>query len=306
MVTAVRPTRTPHRVLSVLTSTHSGYPESTSVVATKAYLEPTTFNSWLRSFGSMKEKMPPSPISCRSLTKTFKNSTVVDNLSFEIPAGTITGFVGANGAGKTTTMRMLLGLVSPTSGHAHLNGVPFRELKNPRQLVGAVLDGPGAQPRYTARTHLGILATAASVPKKRVEEVLELVELDIAGNKRVGTFSLGMRQRLSLAAALLTKPPILLLDEPVNGLDPRGIRWMRDLLKQLAADGCALLISSHLLSELAEIAEQVIIIDHGTMIANSSIHELANGRSLEEIYFDLAGSLGDRPDHNSSNAEETS
>jgi ABC-2 type transport system ATP-binding protein len=238
---------------------------------------------------------PRAPVACRSLSKTFGGPPAVDDLSFEVAAGTITGFVGANGAGKTTTMRMLLGLVSPTSGQALIAGQPYRELIDPRHQVGAVLDRPGAHPRHTARTHLRILAAAAAVDRSQVEEVLGLVDLAHAGDTRVGTFSLGMRQRLALAAALLADPPILLLDEPVNGLDPRGILWMRDLLRGLAGEGRAILVSSHLLSELAEIAHRVVIIDHGRLIADAAIDELADGRSLEEVYFELAGSLGSPP-----------
>ena len=232
-------------------------------------------------------------MACRSLRKTFGGQAVVDDLSFEVTAGSITGFVGANGAGKTTTMRMLLGLVSPTSGQALIAGQPYRELIQPRHQVGAVLDGLGAHPRHTAHTHLRILATAAGIDQSRVEEVLELVDLANVGAMRVGTFSLGMRQRLALAGALLADPPILLLDEPVNGLDPRGILWMRDLLRGLADEGRAILVSSHLLSELAEIAHRVVIIDRGRLIAHAAIDELAGSRSLEEVYFELAGSLGD-------------
>jgi ABC-2 type transport system ATP-binding protein len=251
---------------------------------------------------------PEAPVACRSLTKTFGGPAVVDDLSFEVAAGTITGFVGANGAGKTTTMRMLLGLVSPSSGQALINGQPYRELVNPRHQVGAVLDGPGAHPRHTARTYLHILATAAGIPRHRIGEVLDAVDLAHHGGKRIGAFSQGMRQRLALAGALLADPPILLLDEPINGLDPRGILWMRDLLRGLAGEGRAILVSSHLLSELAEIAHRVVIIDHGRLIADAAVGELADGRSLEDVYLELAGSLGTSPPNGarSVNAEVTS
>lgn len=241
---------------------------------------------------------PVAPIVCRSLTKRFGDQTVVDDLSFEVSAGTITGFVGANGAGKTTTMRMLLGLVSATSGEALVAGQPYRELVKPRHQVGAVLDGPGAHPRHTARTHLRILATGAGVSMRRVSEVLHQVDLTDYDNRKVGTFSLGMRQRLALAGALLADPPILLLDEPSTGLDPRGMVWMRDLLRQLAEERRAILVSSHLLTELAEVAHRVVIIDHGRLIGDAAIDELANGRSLEDVYFDLASSLGRSADRN--------
>ncbi|NNH69932.1 ATP-binding cassette domain-containing protein [Nocardia uniformis] len=233
-------------------------------------------------------------IQCRGLTKTYGADNAVDNLSFSVPAGTITGFIGANGAGKTTTMRMLLGLAAPTSGTALIHGQPYRDLVDPRCRVGAVLDGPGAHPRHTARTHLRILATAAGVPRSRVEEVLDMVELSRDAGKRVGRFSLGMRQRLALAGALLGDPQVLMLDEPVNGLDPRGILWMRELLRELAGAGRAILVSSHLLTELGEVADRLVIIDHGRLVADATTAELsAGGRSLEDVYFELAGSLGD-------------
>jgi len=233
------------------------------------------------------------PVACRSLTKVFDGDRVVDDVSFELEAGTVTGFVGANGAGKTTTLRMLLGLVAPTSGDALVDGRPYRELAAPRRSVGAVLGGPGAHPAHAARTHLRILATAAGLPLERVVEVIDLVELDAHAGRRVGTFSLGMRQRLALAAALLGEPRILLLDEPVNGLDPPGIRWLRWLLRSLADDGRTVLVSSHLLGELAEIADRVVIIDRGRLIADAPLAELMQGQtgSFEDVYFRLAGTL---------------
>jgi ABC-2 type transport system ATP-binding protein len=244
---------------------------------------------------SSQTTVPRPAVECRSLTKLFDGILAVDDVSFTVPAGTVTGFVGANGAGKTTTMRTILGLVTPTSGEALVAGVPYRQLQAPRQTVGAVLDGPGAHPAYTAQGHLRILARAAGLPPQRVGEVLELVELDGHARQRVGTFSLGMRQRLALAAALLGDPAILLLDEPVNGLDPPGIRWLRRLLGSLADEGRAVLVSSHLLGELAEVADRMVIIDRGRLIADAAIHELVNQRtgSLEDVYFRLAGTLAD-------------
>jgi ABC-2 type transport system ATP-binding protein len=218
-------------------------------------------------------------ISCRSLTKRFDGKPVVDDLTFDVEPGTITGFVGANGAGKTTTMRMILGLVAPSSGDALVAGHPYAELHHPRRQVGAVLDGPGAHPAHTARGHLAITATAAGLPLSRVAEVLDFVELTDHAARRVGAFSLGMRQRLALAGALLGDPPILVLDEPVNGLDPPGIIWMRDVLRRLAGDGRAVLVSSHLLSELAEVASHMVIIDRGRLVADSPLAELLAGRS---------------------------
>lgn len=219
------------------------------------------------------------PIACRSLTKRFGGSPVVDDLTFEVEAGTITGFVGANGAGKTTTLRMILGLVAPSAGEALVNGRPYGELERPRKAVGAVLDGAGAHPSHTAQAHLAIIATAAGLPRARVDEVLDLVELSGHGTRRIGSLSLGMRQRLALAAALLGDPPVLVLDEPMNGLDPPGMIWMRDLLRRLVAEGRAILISSHLLAQLAEVADRVVIIDRGRLVADASLTDLLAARS---------------------------
>jgi ABC-2 type transport system ATP-binding protein len=218
-----------------------------------------------------------APIACRSLTKVFDGPAAVDDLSFEVAPGTITGFVGANGAGKTTTMRMLLGLVTPTAGEALVKGRPYRDLHEPRRQVGAVVDGPGAHPGHTARTHLGIIATAGRLPLRRVGEVLAAVELGEHAGRRVGGFSTGMRQRLALAGALLGDPDVLILDEPANGLDPPGIIWMRGLLRRLAAEGRAILVSSHLLAELAEVADRVVIIDRGRLVADATLDELLSG-----------------------------
>jgi ABC-2 type transport system ATP-binding protein len=248
-----------------------------------------------RTTGGRSPDGDAAPVTVRGLTKEFGDEKAVDSLTFEVPRGTITGFVCAKGAGKTSTLRMLLGLVEGSAGEALIHGRPYRALTDPRHQVGAVVDGPGAHPRHTARTHLQILATAAGVPRDRVSDVLHMVGLADDDGKRAGRFSLGMRQRLALAGALLADPPILLLDEPVNGLDPRGILWMRDLLRQLAEEGRAILISSHLLSELAEIADRVVIIDRGQLRADATLEELADGRSLEEVYFELAGSLGAGP-----------
>ena len=221
----------------------------------------------------------PPAIACRSLTKRFDGPAVVDDLSFEVAAGSITGFVGANGAGKTTTMRMILGLVAPTAGLALVNGRAYGDLEHPRREVGAVLDSPGAHPSHTARAFLAMTATAAGLPATRVGEVLELVDLTEHARRRVGGFSTGMRQRLALATAMLGDPSILLLDEPVNGLDPPGIIWMRDFLRRLADDGRAVLVSSHLLAELAEVATRVVIIDRGRLVADATLEELLTGRS---------------------------
>lgn len=227
----------------------------------------------------MVVNMCSQKIEVRSLTKAFADRTVVEDVSFTVPAGNITGFVGANGAGKTTTMRMLLGLVAPTAGSALVNGQRYRELESPRRQVGAVVDGVGAHPGHTARAHLTIMATAADLPARRVDEVLELVELTEHASRRIGGFSMGMLQRLALAGALLGDPEVLILDEPVNGLDPPGILWVRDLLRRLAGEGRALLVSSHLLGELAEVAHRVVIIDQGRLVADMSLEELLAGRA---------------------------
>jgi ABC-2 type transport system ATP-binding protein len=185
-------------------------------------------------------------ISVQGLTKRFGDVLAVDRLSFEVGPGTVTGFLGPNGAGKTTTLRMLLGLVAPTSGTATIDGRPYRELADPLRRVGAVLEAGGFHPGRSARDHLRVLAKAAGLPAGRVGEVLEQVGLAAAGRRRVGGFSLGMRQRLGLAAALLGDPEVLVLDEPANGLDPEGVHWLRGLVR-----GRTVLVSSHLLAEVA-------------------------------------------------------
>jgi ABC-2 type transport system ATP-binding protein len=215
----------------------------------------------------------------RSVTKRFDAESVVDRLSFGVSPGRITAFVGANGSGKTTTMRMLLGLVRPSSGQALIDGRRYHELEQPRREVGALLDGPGAHPASTPRRHLGVIATGAGLPTERIDEVLELVQLSAHARRHVGGFSLGMRQRLALAAALLGDPKTLILDEPVNGLDPPGMIWFRDLIRGLADEGRAVLISSHLLGELAEVADRAVIIDRGRLVADAEIADLVAGRA---------------------------
>ncbi len=194
-----------------------------------------------------------------SLTKRFGATVAVDGLSFTARDGRILGFLGPNGAGKTTTLRSLLGLTVPTSGGATVDGTPYRELHDPVSVVGAVLEGPQFHPGRTGRNHLLVLAAAAGLPDSRVDEVLQLVELDGAGNKRVKGYSLGMRQRLSLAGALLGDPRALVLDEPANGLDPQGIRWLRDFLRARAAEGRTVLVSSHVLAEVAQTVDEVVV-----------------------------------------------
>jgi ABC-2 type transport system ATP-binding protein len=210
----------------------------------------------------------------RELTKRYGSNLAVDGLSFTAQPGRVLGFLGPNGAGKTTTLRMLLGLTLPTSGSAAVDGRPYRQLEDPISVVGAVLEGPQFHPGRTGRNHLRVVATAAGLPRGRVAEVLRLVELDGAGDKRLKAYSLGMRQRLSLAAALLGDPRALVLDEPANGLDPQGIRWLRDFLRGQAAGGRTVLVSSHVLAEMAQTIDEVVVISHGRLVAQGSLDEL--------------------------------
>jgi ABC-2 type transport system ATP-binding protein len=208
------------------------------------------------------------------LSKRFGSLRAVDELSFRIDAGTITGFLGPNGAGKTTTLRMLLGLARPTSGSALVLGRRYAELAEPALRIGAVLEATDFHPGRKGRDHLRALAYAAGLPARRADEVLELVDLSRAAGRRVKTYSLGMRQRLGLAAALLGDPELLILDEPANGLDPEGVRWLRDFLRAFAARGNTVFVSSHVLAEVAQTVDRVLIIDRGRMIVESSLAEL--------------------------------
>jgi ABC-2 type transport system ATP-binding protein len=216
-------------------------------------------------------------ISVQGLTKRFGEVLAVDRLDFEVDPGTVTGFLGPNGAGKTTTLRMLLGLVAPTSGAATIDGRPYRELADPARRVGAVLEQSGFHPGRSARDHLRVLATAAGLAPARADEVLEQTGLAAAARRRVGGFSLGMRQRLGLAAALLGDPDVLVLDEPANGLDPEGVHWLRGLVRGLADQGRTVLVSSHLLAEVAQTVDQVVIIDRGRLVAQSTLAALTAG-----------------------------
>jgi ABC-2 type transport system ATP-binding protein len=213
-------------------------------------------------------------ISVRGLTKQFGAITAVNDLSFEVEEGTITGFLGPNGAGKTTTLRMLLGLVHATAGNALIEGVAYRRLGRPAFTVGAALEATGFHPGRTARNHLRVLAVPNRIPVRRVDEVLEQVDLTDAARRRVGGFSLGMRQRLMLAGALLGDPPILVLDEPTNGLDPAGVHWLRQFLRNRADRGGTILVSSHLLAELAMSADAVVIIKGGRLVTEGTVAEL--------------------------------
>jgi ABC-2 type transport system ATP-binding protein len=219
-----------------------------------------------------------SAIEIHELTKRFGDVTAVDRLSFTVEGNTITGFLGPNGAGKTTTMRMLLGLVEPSSGSAKIDGRSYRDLPDRRHHVGATLEATSFHPGRTARNHLRVRAVAARINARRVSEVLELVDLTEAADRRVGEFSLGMRQRLGLASALLGDPELLILDEPANGLDPEGVRWLRRLLRDLAASGRTVLVSSHALGEISQTADRVVVIDRGHLVTEAPLDELLAGR----------------------------
>jgi ABC-2 type transport system ATP-binding protein len=209
------------------------------------------------------------------LTKRYGKTVAVNDLSFRVTPGRITGFLGPNGAGKTTTLKAILGLVRPTSGTTKVFGKPYRELDQPTRKVGAVLETSRYHPGRSGRNHLRVLAAQAGIPRARVEEVLELVAMKETAKRRVGGYSMGMRQRLGLAAALIGDPELLVLDEPANGLDPAGIRWLRDLLRSLASRGCTILVSSHVLAEVEQIADEVVIIHRGRFVAHSTTAELA-------------------------------
>jgi ABC-2 type transport system ATP-binding protein len=213
-------------------------------------------------------------VEVRDLTKKFGSLTAVDHLSFSVEPGRITGFLGPNGAGKTTTLRMLLGLVRPTSGDATIGGQPYTDIKTPLRVVGSALEATNFHPGRSGRDHLRVLADTAGVDNKRVDEMLEMVGIPAAARKRAGSYSMGMRQRLGLAAALLGDPQVLLLDEPANGLDPEGIRWLRQLLRHLSGQGKTILISSHMLSEVEQTVDDVVIIANGKLIRQGAIGDL--------------------------------
>jgi len=222
-------------------------------------------------------------ISVDRLTKRYGSVLAVDDLSFDVEPGRVTGFLGPNGSGKTTTLRMLLGLAAPDGGTATINGVRYRDLPDPARTVGAALEADSFHPGRSAIEHLRILATAAGIPRHRAAQVLDLVGLTEAARRRVGGFSLGMRQRLTLATTLLGDPGVLILDEPLNGLDPDGIRWMRDLLRQLAGEGRTVLVSSHLLAEAAQTVDDVVVIARGRLAAQGPVAELAAATSTTRI-----------------------
>jgi ABC-2 type transport system ATP-binding protein len=213
-------------------------------------------------------------IEAHDLTKRYGEKVAVDHLSFKVEPGRVTGFLGPNGAGKSTTMRLILGLDHPTSGTATINGQLYRDLPQPLHTVGALLEAKSVHPGRSARNHLLFLAQTQGLPSSRVDEVLGLVGLRDVASKRTGGFSLGMGQRLGIAAALLGDPQVLLLDEPVNGLDPEGVLWIRNLMKQLAAEGRTILVSSHLMNEMAVTADHLIVIGRGKLITESTTEEV--------------------------------
>ena len=227
-------------------------------------------------------------IEVHALTKRYRDTLAVDDLTFQVRPGMVTGFLGPNGSGKTTTLRLMLGLDHPDAGHVHVDGRRYSELAWPLRHVGSLLDGRGFHPGRTGRDHLLALAAANAIGVGRVDEVLELVGLSPVSGKRAGAYSLGMGQRLALAAALVGDPAVLLLDEPLNGLDPQGIRWLRELLKSMAAEGRTVLVSSHVISEMAVTADHLVVIAAGRLVAESSVAELSAGStSLEDAVLGL-------------------
>jgi len=242
-------------------------------------------------------------IEVRSLTKHYGSTVAVDSLSFDLRPGMVTGFLGPNGSGKSTTMRLIVGLDAPDAGQVWIGGRRYRDLRWPLREVGALLEAKAFHPGRSARAHLSALAASNDIPRSRAEEVLAIVGLTSAARRRAGTFSLGMAQRLGIAAALLGDPGVLLLDEPVNGLDPEGIRWIRGLLKSLAAQGRIVFVSSHLISEMALLADHLVVIGQGRLLADTSVTDLSSrAPSLEEAFLDLTAGRTDygASDHMSS------
>jgi len=227
-------------------------------------------------------------IDISDVTKRYGETVAVDHLSFEVRPGEVTGFLGPNGAGKSTTMRMIVGLDAPTSGQVTVDGRPYRELRFPLCHVGALLEAKAVHPGRSARDHLRWLADANAISRRRVDEVLELVGLAEVANRRSGGFSLGMGQRLGIATALLGDPATLLLDEPVNGLDPEGIQWIRQLLRSLAAEGRSILVSSHLMSEMALTADRIIVVGRGRLIAEGTVEDIVGRSSTGYVRVDAA------------------
>jgi ABC-2 type transport system ATP-binding protein len=232
-------------------------------------------------------------ITVSGLTKQYGTRTVVDDVSFSLEPGTVTGFLGPNGAGKTTTMRMITGLVPASAGSALVDGRPYVAVPNPGSVMGTLLDAGAVHPGRTGRTHLRLLADALGVPAARVDEVLELVGLSDAGGRRIGGYSLGMRQRLGIAGALLADPPVLMFDEPANGLDPEGIRWMRGLLRGHAARGGTVLLSSHLLGEVEHTVDRLLVIGGGRIVADGPVASLLGSDGVSVRSTDPAALASD-------------
>jgi ABC-2 type transport system ATP-binding protein len=244
---------------------------------------------------------PPLPVAAHpvegrvvvdDLTKVFGGKVrAVDHLSFAVEPGSVTGFLGPNGAGKTTTLRMLLGLIHPTSGRSTIGGLPYSQIQNPLRVVGAALEASSFHPARTGRNHLRILCAAARLPDRRADEVLDMVGLHDAAKRKVRGYSMGMRQRLALAATLLGDPRVLILDEPSNGLDPEGIRWLRGFFRHLAGEGRTVLVSSHLLNEVQEFADRVVILNRGQLVRAGSIAELTAGTDTTVVRSPNVGPL---------------
>jgi ABC-2 type transport system ATP-binding protein len=245
-------------------------------------------------------------IQARGLTKRYRGTLAVDRLSFEVRPGTVTGFLGPNGAGKSTTMRMITGLDRPDTGTALINGKPYAKLRWPLCEVGAMVESKSFQPGRSARAHLAALAASNRIPSRRVDDVLAITGLAPVAGRRAGKFSLGMAQRLGIAAALLGDPGVLILDEPVNGLDPEGIRWIRDLMKSLAAEGRTVLVSSHLISEIALTADELIVIGQGRLLAQTTVADLSAGHGgLEDAFFALTSGAAQYTGHTGYDARRT-
>jgi ABC-2 type transport system ATP-binding protein len=237
-------------------------------------------------------------IELRELTKRYGDRVAVDRLSVQVRPGAVTGFLGPNGSGKSTTMRMVLGLDAPDHGEALIDGVRYAALDRPLRTVGGLLDAGAFHPGRSARAHLAALAASNDIPRSRVEQVLGVVGLSDVAGRRAGTYSLGMRQRLGVAVALLGDPGVLLLDEPVNGLDPEGIRWIRELLRGLAAEGRTVFVSSHLIAEMALTADRLVVIGQGRLLAETTVAELAaTGDTLEDAFFRLTAQATDYHGH---------
>jgi len=218
-------------------------------------------------------------IEAQGLTKRYGDKTAVDDISFTIPPGSVTGFLGPNGAGKSTTMRMIMGLDRPTHGTVTVNGKPYAKHRSPLSEVGALLDAKAVHPGRSARSHLRTMAATHGISTRRVDEVIDMTGLSTVATKRVGAFSLGMGQRLGIASAMLGDPRTLILDEPVNGLDPEGVLWVRHLVRQLAAEGRTVFLSSHLMSEMAQTADQLLVIGRGTILTAGPVQEVIDSVS---------------------------